>query len=211
MKRSICTIRQSQLMNLPNGINYRFLDFPALPLDLEQACIDQLNRRDYFLFDLGRLNGGDWTFERNMMYKGEMVFKKQCIFEVFDAPEIVKEWLLDNKIIHDLTARVGIQRSFGGNTLLPHVDKGSSYGDLRQEGSLKEEKKYYTDSRSVAWNYLLTEPGPRTCFYKTQDINSIMESVIIPKSVWHELNVGVLHGVENIESDRVSLSISLNK
>jgi len=129
-----------------------------------------------------------------MMYKGELVFKKQCIFEVFDAPEIVKEWLLDNKIIDNLTARVGVQRSFGGNTLLPHVDKG-----------------YHTDSRSVAWNYLLSEPGPTTCFYGSQDINNILESVIIPKSVWHELDVSVLHGVEDILSDRISLSISLNK
>jgi hypothetical protein len=198
-------------MKLEDGINYRFLDLPVLPPELEQECLDQLNRKEFFLFDLGRLNGGNWTFERQMMYKGEMVFKKQCIFEVFDAPEIVKEWLLDNKIINDLSARVGVQRSYGGNTLLPHVDKGNSYGDLRHESNLKQEKKYYTDSRSTAWNYLLTEPGPTTCFYESQDINSIIESIVIPKSAWHELNVSVLHGVENIELDRISLSVSLNK
>ena len=181
-------------MNLPNGINYRFLDFPVLPLDLEQACINQLKNKEYFLFDIGRINGTDRTPEFNLILNGVLVFKKQCIFEVFNAPKIVKEWLLDNKVINDLAARVGVQRSYGGNALLPHVDKG-----------------YHTDSRGAAWNYLLSEPGPRTCFYQTSDMNSVTESIVIPKSVWHELDVSVLHGVENIETDRISLSISFNK
>lgn len=196
--------------DLPDGENYRFLDFPQLPSELEQLCLDQLHKPEFFLFDLGRTTAGeDWTFERKLPYFGKLIHVKQCIFEVYDAPDPVKTWLLDNHVIADINARVGVQRSFAGNTLLPHVDNGNVYGMLKQVGERAEEKNYYTSTRQTAWNYLLSDPGPRTCFYRSQQIDDIIESFIVPRSYWHELNVSVLHGVENITADRISLSIAI--
>ena len=186
-------------MKLEDGTNYKFLDFPALPAELEQECLEQVNKNEFFIFDLGKQ-----TWEGQMILNGQPVYRKQCIFEVFDAPKSVKEWIFDNKIVTDLDTRIGVQRSHGGNALLPHTDRPKNYNI--ELSNLKN----VANGRQVAWNYLLSEPGPVTCFYGSLDINSLIESVILPKSSWHELNVSNIHGVENITSERISLSISLN-
>lgn len=183
--------------NIPNGKHYAFLDLPQLPLDLEQACLDQANNKEAWLFELGREANSNI---RDMTYNGTVVSKQQCIFEVYDAPLIVKQWLLDNKIINTLTnIEVGVMRSYGGNVLFPHQDRTYDSND-----GIVRIRKY-------ALNYLLTEPGPRTCFYNIPDINNIIEGVVVPKSYWHILEVKQYHGVENIEWERISLSITMEK
>lgn len=184
-----------------DGIHYKFLDLPLLPVELEKVCFDQLNNKEAFLFDVGR----QANFERNVLYGNNIVVKKQCIFEVFVAPKIIYEWLLDNKIIDSLDSRAGVQRSFNGNVLLPHIDGAGRA--IRNYSDFGKEKQ--TNFRNIAWNYLLSDSGPRTCIYNSPDINDIAESVIFEKNVWHQLDVSKYHGVENIINDRVSLSISL--
>jgi hypothetical protein len=183
--------------NLQDGKHYKFLDFPELPDHLVQLCINRLSEKEHFLFELGR-DANKKIY--NMLYNGTHLKKQQCIFEVFEAPIEVRQWLFDNKIIKDVfSVDVSVQRSYGGNALLPHIDKTVDSND----GIVR--------IRNVALNYLLTDSGPRTCFYNSNKIDDICESVIVPKYKWHILEVKRFHGVENIESDRISLTITINK
>lgn len=183
--------------DLPNGKHYAFLDLPQLPKELEQLCLDRVNQKEYFVFDLGR-EANKTTHQ--IPYYGQIVPKQQCIFEVFDTPIEVRQWLFENKIIKNVNQEeVGVQRSYGGNVLFPHIDKTVDSND----GIIR--------TRKYALNYLLTESGPRTCFYGSQRIDDIKEGIIVPKCYWHILEVKHLHGVENIEFDRITLSITLEK
>lgn len=195
--------------DLPDGQYYRFLDLPRLPAELEQLCLDQLNKPEFFLFDLGRPTPGS-AVEIKLPYKGKLVSVRQCTFEVYDAPTQVKEWLLDNHIIDSKLASVGVQRSHSGNRLLPHVDQGNIYGRSKNVGSLVQEKNYNISGRKAARNYILSAAEARTCFYNSQRIDDICEAVVLPAGYWHEINTSVLHGVENIINDRISLSVTIN-
>ena len=181
--------------NLPDGLHYRFLDFPQLPKELEQQCLDRVKQKEHFLFDLGA------DLNKRILplpYYGKLVKKQQCIFEVFDAPVEVRQWLYDNSIIDNVKlTKVGVQRSYGGNVLLPHIDQV-----FAANGSIR--------ARQYALNYLLTDSGPKTCFYNSQRIDAVEESVVIPKSYWHLLEVKHFHGVEDIKWDRISLSITID-
>ena len=184
------------MSNMVDGVHYKFLNYPKLPDELEQLCLDQLNKPEFFIFDLSK----NEIITRKVIIDGEVVVKKQCTFEVFSAPTEVIDWLLSNKIIDSIDTEVVVQRSYNGTALFPHTDNPENYNN-----NLTNLHK-----RTTALNYLLSESGPTTCFYNTNNLNDILESVLIPKSVWHTLNVNHLHGVENIEFDRISLSITLN-
>ncbi len=182
--------------DLPDGQYYRFLDFPTLPAELEQRCLDQVNNKDAFIFNVGeRAN----QFERRIIVNGKPELKRQCIFEVYRAPDEVYHWLYDHKIIDTLDCDVGVQRSYGGNILFPHRDTTPDSNDQ------------IFRVRYMAWNYLLSESGPVTNFYRSQNLADVCESVILPRSTWHELIVSELHGVNNIVNDRISLSVTVKK
>ena len=180
---------------MQDGLYYKFLDLPKLPDELEQLCLNTTKQKENLICQFY------FPVEANIPYYGKLVYKKQCKFELYTCPPIVKEWLLDNKVIKSIEDDVSIQRSYDGNALLPHVDNGkTSYNP-----SSEIERKIL--DRSIARNYLLTDGNPKTCFYKEMRIDSIIESVVIPKSTWHDLKVDTLHGVEDIESERISLTI----
>ena len=183
---------------MKDGLHFRFLDLPVLPKELEKDCLDFVLDENIIL-EFPKVFNTEYT----MSYYGQLVQKKQCIFSIYRCPIHVKQWLLDHNVIPNLTTRVSIQRTYNGNTLLPHVDSGPNY--LLPGMIINNDIK---NTRKKAKNYLLTESGPKTCFYNTREIDDIIESVIFPKSVWHELDVDVLHGVEDISSERISLSVS---
>jgi hypothetical protein len=184
---------------LANGIHYRYLDFPALPLELEEECLNSTKDKNNLIFSFSdRFN----AVTHSMAYYGKLVIKRQCLFEVYKCPMLVRQWLLQNNIIDNLQSRVAIQKSHNGNVLLPHVDNGPNY---KVPGVDAINTNNY---RTSARNYLLTNSGPRTCFYNSDRIDDILEYVTLPKGRWHELDVDILHGVEDIDSDRISLSVS---
>jgi hypothetical protein len=186
--------------NLPDGQYYKFLDFPQLPRELEQLCIGAVGDEKNLLFSL--VHTVD-TKPVKLMYYGNLVERKQCAFRVFKCPEPVEQWLREHNILTNDNHRVGIQQSTDGNCLLPHVDSGPNFRNPALE-------KIETDNyRNKAINYLLTEVGPTTCFYNSQRIDDIAESVVVPKSYWHQISTDKLHGVENVTAERISVTISL--
>lgn len=184
---------------MTDGKYYKFLDFPQLPPELEQLCIEQTKNEDAWLFEINP------KVEFTTQLNGVLTYLKQCIFEVYEAPDLVKEWLIEKNIVSSDKQSVGVQRSYGGNVLLPHIDS-PNYGN--NGNSIGRESKIVPPQRFTARNYLLTESGPITHFYNTANINDVIESCCFEKSQWHDLYVSQYHGVTNINSDRISLSIS---
>ena len=182
---------------MTNGKYTKFLDFPKLPIELERMCLDQINNKDAWLFSI------DPKVEFNTVINGQKMHMKQAIFEVFQAPVAVIEWLKSNGIVTSDEQDVNVQRTTGGNVLLPHIDS-PIYGIKNSLYFLKIEPKM----RKTARNYLLTEPGPLTHFYNTTNLDDICETFYFEKYQWHDLDVTQLHGVSNIQSDRISLSVS---
>jgi hypothetical protein len=186
--------------DLPDGQYYKFLDFPQLPAELEQLCIDAVRDEKNLLFSLVHTIN---TKPVKLLYHGNLVERKQCAFRVFKCPELVEHWLREHNILTEGNHRVGIQQSIDGNCLLPHVDSGPNFRNPVLE---KIEANNY---RNKAVNYLLTDPGPVTCFYNSQRIDDIAESVVVPKSYWHLIATDKLHGVEHVTTERISVTISL--
>lgn len=111
----------------------------------------------------------------------------QCLFSAYAPPDSLIRWLHSNELkVH----KVAIQKIYDGTKLLPHTDKG--VGEYA--------------SRSYAINYLLTEASPVTSWYDEKYRK--LFSYTIPDRKWYKLKTDVLHGVENITSTRIAISLS---
>lgn len=65
-------------------------------------------------------------------------------------------------------------------------------------------------NRTYAYNFLLECGGDDVCTFWTTQVNDnadVLHNSIIPKGVWHRLNTKVPHGVKNIQSNRIAISV----
>lgn len=170
---------------MKDGKYYKFVELPQLPKELESLCAFYASNDKNLIYSLNK----------QIYNTKEELDRKPCLFDVYDIPQEVRKWLYDNKIIKNINQKnVGIQKSYNGNSIYPHIDKMVDSN---------EQIRF----RNYALNYLLSESGPITNFYK--DNLDIIEGVIVPSRSWHILNVKVLHGVENIKNERLTLSVTL--
>lgn len=114
-------------------------------------------------------------------------------YKFYRVSESLKEWVYAN--IKDVT-KVGIQEITGN--LLPHIDRG----------------------RTKAINYLITTGGGSLCHYSyngvyeqdrfvSLDLVTEISRINIEPFKWHMINTQVLHGVDNITSPRLALTVNV--
>lgn len=120
-------------------------------------------------------------------------------FTIIKVQGPVLDWVLQN--INNDIAGLHIQL-IKGEYVFPHIDA----------------------LRTNAWNYIIDSGDADTCFYEAKEefsnlplhpvtyvpydrVNKI-KTYKIEEGRWHSLDVSKMHGVENIKSTRVALSIS---
>lgn len=113
-------------------------------------------------------------------------------YKFYRVSDELKNWVYDN--IPNVY-KVGIQEMTGN--ILPHKDTG----------------------RKTALNYLITTGGGELCHYSYMGIYSggfiplnkvkCISRVKVEPRKWHKLNTDILHGVENVTSNRLALTINV--
>jgi hypothetical protein len=196
---------------------FEYLNFPELPLDIEEEIFqiadynitksfrisDHNINADPSILDAIAMPEPDWKNELGIpMLESPFGTSK---FYFCEATDNIKTWVNQN-ISRDIN-RIHIQIMFGGDFVIPHVD------EIRQK----------------AYNYILTTGGSdvETCFYEPKDefkhlkitaqtyfpkdrLNKTYGITIFPKK-WHRLSVNKIHSVENLDPTqrRISLTLSL--
>jgi hypothetical protein len=120
----------------------------------------------------------------------------QCVFEVYSVPDCLKEWAeSDSNPWKDEDHSVSIQKIYGGDRLYPHIDNFMINGkDVIKEYGI---------------NYLLQTSDAITEWYKSEDINSKIESYKFPIRTWHKIATGVYHGASRIgKESRIAIVLS---
>lgn len=117
----------------------------------------------------------------------------QCVFELFNPPPSLHNWNKFNNPFGD-GYRVAVQRMYKGDRLWPHID-----------GKLDPAKNIYP--REYAINYLLSESGPVTEWYREQDVSTVFDSVVFPARTWHRIATNVWHGAKDIVSPRIAVTM----
>lgn len=118
----------------------------------------------------------------------------QCVFELFHAPSSLSNWCKSDSNPFGKDHIIFVQKMSQSDKLYPHVD-----------GGFDPEKNIYP--RDHAINYLLSESGPTTQWYHTNDPASAYENVVFPSRTWHKIKTDVLHGVINITQPRIAITM----
>jgi hypothetical protein len=109
-------------------------------------------------------------------------------FNTYDVQGIIKEWI-DSSIgplFGDETYYPVVQTI--SNSLAVHVDTNRTY----------------------VYNFLLDCGGDDVHTFWTDQVKDdadVVYDIVIPKGIWHRLNTGDPHGVKNIQSNRIAISI----
>jgi hypothetical protein len=101
-------------------------------------------------------------------------------YSVHNAPKEMYEWARDYFHLDNLTVRYQIVRP----GMRIHKDV----------------------NRAWCYNYLITSGNGETVWYE-DDKTTIKESAVIPEKTWHWINTSVFHTVNNIEEDRLAITI----
>ena len=193
-----------------------YLNYPPLPLELEQDILNTVESNSNFKENDLLVNTDQTTLDlfgeveydpnNNIGYpytEARKHFPKLVDYYFLDPSLAVKDWVYKN-ISEDVT--INIQVMTNGTNVPPHID----------------------EVRTSAINYLITTGGnattdfykPKTAFehlpvtaqtaipYKKLDLQ---QSQHIAPKVWHKLSVTKIHSVENINPQlkRIALTLSL--
>jgi len=121
-------------------------------------------------------------------------------FDFLDVNNEITEWVRDN--IGEF-AYISIQHMHSGRNIPPHID----------------------EIRYKAYNYIISTGNATTSFYKpkkefqhlhvyphttfTDDRIELVDRITIEAHRWHEINTSMIHGVDNLDYPRISLSLSI--
>lgn len=190
-------------------MNFQYLDhLPTIPLNLVKDIVDiasGVTPSNYTNLYYGRsvkpniniVPSDSLGHPMNTFYNH---FKKTVHIDFLDASNLLRDWILEN--ILPKPDFVSIQSMTGWHTLIPHVDVG----------------------RATAYNYIISGAGADLCFWKpidkfrnlkaypqtifTYEMLELDEKICPELNRWHSLDVTKIHSVENINTSRVSLSLS---
>jgi len=189
---------------------FNYLDLPALPDYLEQHImllvagsinnlIDDLNIKasDDILEEVKKFT---YNKDDSLGYPLSEAKGNIARFDFLNVDTKISNWVHENI---GKFAYVSIQHMHGGKTIPPHVD----------------------EIRSNAYNYIIATGNATTSFYKptkqfeqlkvyphtTFDLDKLelIEQIKIKPRRWHKINTSMIHGVDNLEYDRISLSLSI--
>lgn len=196
-------------------INY--LDYPAIPSNLEQEILDTVQKQaihfeaNDLLVNTSKemqdvLGITNYDSNTNIGYhysQAKVYFPNLVNYYFLEPSDNVKDWVVKN--INSL-ATINIQVMSNGTCIPPHVD----------------------EVRTTAINYILQTGGAvHTDFFHVKDsfnhldVTSqtaipherltLMESCILQPSRWHSLDVRQIHSVENIDpkQKRIALTLSI--
>ena len=132
--------------------------------------------------------------------EGVKIYPNLAFFSSLPAPDYLVTWIEQNMPVKGLNH---IQVMHGGNPVGPHVD----------------------ELRLFSYNYLLTNDGSATAFYKPsaeyKDYSygpymtfaperlALVEQMVITPRKWHKFPSTTIHGVDLIAPFRVSISIDI--
>ena len=140
----------------------------------------------------------------------EMNTRSQRGFHIGDDWE---HWVREN-IVSDFYD-AGLRISFGENTNIhgPHCDNPDKWKlyyliDKGEDGDNAETVFYYDPGKPIEIRNM--QVGINYCVNNIDRLVPIFK-VKIPLHTWVLLNVNVLHGVENIEGNRINLAVLINK
>lgn len=137
----------------------------------------------------------------NLVVDGE--HKVGATYYRYEPGQALEDWVRD--CIHSDVATVGLQIVQGTDIFQAHTD---------------------TNFRRYIFNYLVKSGGANatTVFYQEhgfsveQDVKKyihdystmdVIESVVVPEKTWFSINGQVLHGVTNLESSRIAISLGI--
>jgi hypothetical protein len=130
-------------------------------------------------------------------------FSNLAEFDFLEVTDEIKNWVKNNIDLD--VAHVSIQSMYGGEKVTPHID----------------------EMRSFAYNYVIHTGGDTaTCFWKPKtefehlksyaqtvfpyERLELVEEIKIEKGRWHKLDTRQIHSVENLDSTKKRISLSLS-
>jgi hypothetical protein len=175
-----------------------YKDYPQLPAELVVLIKDEVSKRQE--------STNKFNVSEDIELAAESVYGKLVTdnleldglakMNMFTLDELTK-WVQEN--IKDTFNAVHVQYFEGGTFFFPHVDL----------------------LRSKAVNYLITTADATTSFYTpngftpepntviARDRISLTKRFKIEHNRWHELDVTLVHSVENINGVRIAVTLSL--
>ena len=196
-----------------------FPDYPKLPEDLKQEILDFIKTQDLESFDDLLINSTPevvqmvkdiYGFEGKdselgyASHEAREKFPTLVKYHFLDVPERVKDWVKENLPIN--AASINVQVMVDGSSIAPHIDEIRQYalnylldtgGDVEllfYELKNPEDEKWVHPQMFIPYEKL-----------EVKEVNKV------PVDVWHTLPTNKIHSVENIDSTRrrISLSISI--
>lgn len=163
---------------------FSYLNLPALPLELEQLCLDNIDLID----NDARLN--------------ELNKKEGIGHSITYIPQVVHSWILKNILLPNFNP---VPAEMTTKTML-HV----SHYIKHQEGT-GVHPTHIDYGRKYAINYIIDTGGDNVKTYWTDDSkNIIIEEVVIEPKRWHILKVNpAWHGVTGIRIGKLRTIISI--
>lgn len=187
-----------------------YVDFPKIPDEIAQEALDFATEyvKNY------KLTKGepDAYFSKFVsleftdkvlgvpLEQGVLVYPDIAFFSLMEGPASLREWTAKNIPVNGNT---NIQIMHGGNWTPPHID----------------------ELRRLSYNYLLTDDGASTVFYKPkdeytdytcgpymifpQDRLTLTEEIHIEPRRWHQFPSTVIHGVKHTPEFRASITIGI--
>lgn len=164
---------------------------PTNQISADKETVDRFNSQRPEFTD----NTLGFPFETSSEY-----YPETAVFSFIEAPDSLKEWVKTNIGPYP----VNIQIMDSGKYVMPHID----------------------EIRSTALNYIIVTGNGTTCIYEPTEeyknyivgpqmvfpkdrINKVHEQTI-DINRWHTLDVTKIHGVENLNGSRVSITVSLS-
>jgi hypothetical protein len=189
---------------------FNYLDLPPLPNYLERHImslvtesindsIDDLNIKASAAV-LEEVKKFTYNKDDSLGYPLSEAKGSIARFDFLNVDDEISTWVHTNI---GTFAYISIQYMHGGKNIPPHVD----------------------EIRSNAYNYIIETGNATTSFYQpkkefdhlrvyphtTFDLDKLelIEQIKIQPRRWHEINTSMIHGVDNLDYSRVSLSLSI--
>lgn len=189
---------------------FNYLDLPNLPDYLERHIIQLVAESVNKSIDNLNIKASDvvleevkkFTYNKDDSLGYPLSEAKGDIakFDFLNVDAEISNWVNENI---GQFAYVSIQHMHGGKTIPPHVD----------------------EIRSNAYNYVIETGNATTSFYKPaeqfahlkvyphttfkEDQIELIEQVKIQPRRWHKIDTSIIHGVDNLDYSRISLSLSI--
>ena len=129
-------------------------------------------------------------------------FQNLATFDFLPVSDMITEWV--NKNISPTPVLISIQVMYGGSTITPHIDEARNY----VYNYVIETADAITNFYKNAKEYEHLTAYPQTIF--TYDRIEVTNSVLIEPNRWHYIDVSKIHSVENIQTNKKRISLSLS-